>query len=113
MLAILIVSSLRAFILPGLRNPRGARDAGGSLARYRIFVRALAASQAAVVVLAITTYHVQIITRLSSAYPVWYWWAADCLMDQRKTGWGRAAVVFIVMYAGIQGGLFASFLPPA
>lgn len=77
------------------------------------FVGALAASQVLVAVLAITTYHVQIITRISSGYPVWYWWVAACLMDKKRERAGSAIVVFMVMYAGIQGGLFASFLPPA
>lgn len=80
---------------------------------YRLFVRTLAASQALVAALAMTTYHVQIITRLSSGYPVWYWWVARCLMDRKRQGLGRAIVVFMVMYAGLQAVLFASFLPPA
>ena len=80
---------------------------------YRAFVRALAATQVLVAVLAITTYHVQIVSRLSSGYPLWYWWVAGCLMDKKRQTWGLAIAVFMAMYAGIQGGLFASFLPPA
>ena len=80
---------------------------------FNMFVRALAGSQAVIAILAITTYHVQIISRVSSGYPVWYWWVAGCLMDKRRQGYGVAIVMFMVMYAGIQGGLFASFLPPA
>ncbi|PNY28797.1 GPI mannosyltransferase 2 [Tolypocladium capitatum] len=85
----------------------------GPLEDYRMFVRALAAGQLLVAVLAITTYHVQIVSRLSSGYPVWYWWVAGCLMDKRRQGWGLTMAVFMAMYAGIQGGLFATFLPPA
>ncbi|TWU75038.1 ER membrane glycoprotein subunit of the GPI transamidase complex-like protein [Metarhizium rileyi] len=77
------------------------------------FVRALAASQAVTALLAMTTYHVQIITRISSGYPVWYWWVGNCLMDKKRQGYATGIVMFMVMYGGIQGGLFASFLPPA
>ncbi|KAH8722250.1 GPI mannosyltransferase 2 [Ilyonectria robusta] len=98
-----------------LREPsRGLRRMGsGTTEQYRIFVRTLAATQTILAVLAITNYHVQIISRLSSGYPVWYWWVASCMMDKKRQGWGYAVTVFIVMYASIQGGLFASFLPPA
>ena len=85
----------------------------GATEDYRMFVRALAAGQTLVAVLAITTYHVQIVSRLSSGYPVWYWWVAACLMDNKRQTWGLIMTVFMAMYAGIQGGLFASFLPPA
>lgn len=98
-----------------LREPsQGLRRMGsGTDEQYRIFVRTLAATQTILAVLAITNYHVQIISRLSSGYPVWYWWVASCMMDKKRQGWGYAVTVFIVMYASIQGGLFASFLPPA
>lgn len=61
--------------------------------------------------MATLNHHVQIITRISSGYPVWYWWAADRVV--RGDVWGKRVVVFTVMYAGIQGALFTSFLPPA
>ena len=71
-------------------------------------------------VLAFTTYHVQVITRLSSGYAVWYWWLSSLLMDEsesqhtsRSVKMSRVIVVWMVTYAIIQGGLFASFLPPA
>jgi len=85
----------------------------GSKSEYRAFARTLAASQVILAVLAITNYHVQIITRISSGSPVWYWWVAGCLADKKRQGRGVAIVIFMVMYSGIQGGLFASFLPPA
>lgn len=106
MLAILIVSALAI-----LRQPASLVSARGQ--DYRTLARAIAASQGLVAVLAITNYHVQVITRLSSGYPLWYLWVARLLMDARRRAWGRAIVVFMAMYAGIQGGLFASFLPPA
>jgi phosphatidylinositol glycan class V len=70
--------------------------------------------------LALTTYHVQIITRISSGYPVWYWWLALMMADHyelqlfgQKWNTSRLAVRWMVLYAMIQGGLFSSFLPPA
>lgn len=80
---------------------------------YHTFVRTLAAGQTVLAVLAITSYHVQIINRISSAYPVWYMWLAGCLRDRQKQSESRGFIVFMVLYAGVQGGLYASFLPPA
>lgn len=110
MLVILIVSSLAVLRKPtsGLRLLKS-----GPGEDYRTFARATAAGQALVALLAITNYHVQVITRLSSGYPLWYLWVAGLLMDARQQKWGRAIAVFMAMYAGVQGGLFASFLPPA
>ncbi|KAM0241648.1 hypothetical protein ACHAPO_001339 [Fusarium lateritium] len=85
----------------------------GTDEQSRLLVRTLAAIQTLLAILAITNYHVQIISRLSSGYPVWYWWVASCLMDKQRQSLGYGVVVFITMYAAIQGGLFASFLPPA
>ncbi|KAL7904399.1 GPI mannosyltransferase 2 [Trichoderma velutinum] len=80
---------------------------------HHTFVLTLAAIQTLVAVLAITNFHVQIITRLASGYPVWYWWVANSLGNGETRKMGSVVVVFMVMYAGIQGGLFASFMPPA
>ncbi|OHW97780.1 GPI mannosyltransferase 2 [Colletotrichum incanum] len=82
-----------------------------------VLVFSMAAAQVLLSVLAITTYHVQIITRIASGYAVWYWWVAGCLLDDGADGkrrdLGGKTVTFSVMYAAIQGVLFASFLPPA
>lgn len=80
---------------------------------FRLLVRTLAATQAFVALLAITNYHVQIINRLSSGYIAWYWWIASYILDEKRRGLGLGVAIFFVMYAGIQGSLFASFLPPA
>ena len=76
--------------------------------------------QIALAALALTSYHVQIITRLSSGYPVWYWWVASLIIENQKISlkgreWGTAKVIsrWMIIYAIVQGGLFASFLPPA
>lgn len=83
-------------------------------------VQYLAIPQMILAVLSLTTYHVQIITRLSSGYPVWYWWLASMIVENRgshllgrKRKMGKLIVRWMVAYALIQGGLFASFLPPA
>ncbi|KAK8018958.1 GPI mannosyltransferase 2 [Apiospora marii] len=78
-----------------------------------LFVGAMALSQVILTTLAITTYHIQIITRIASAYPVWYWWLAGQLGQKSTAKFGGGVVVYMVMYATIQGALFASFLPPA
>ena len=80
----------------------------------------LAIPQIILATLALTIYHVQIITRLSSGYPVWYWWLASLILENRDTSlmgkkWSTACIIskWMVIYAIVQGGLFASFLPPA
>lgn len=86
----------------------------------RTIAGAFAIPQIALAVLALTSYHVQIITRLSSGYPVWYWWVASLALENEKISWkgrewGTAMVIsrWMIIYAIVQGGLFASFLPPA
>ncbi|KAK8084246.1 GPI mannosyltransferase 2 [Apiospora hydei] len=96
-------SSRSAAVLQQQRSPDDAS----------LFVGAMALSQVILTTLAITTYHIQIITRIASAYPVWYWWLAGQLGQSTTAKFGGGVVVFMVMYASIQGALFASFLPPA
>lgn len=74
-------------------------------------LRNLAVSQLLLTLLTLTTAHVQIITRISSAYPVWLWYATVPSTKGNVIVGNLAR--FMVMYAVIQGGLFASFLPPA
>ena len=80
-------------------------------ARLLRLIQSTAAAQAMLAVLAVTNYHVQIITRISSGYPLWYWWVAEQLSSKKSLG--HVIIVFMIMYASIQGVLFASFLPPA
>ena len=87
-------------------------DANTSAARESL-IRSVALSQLILAALAVTNYHVQIITRISSGYPLWYFWLASKLGDPKGSAFGRKSVIFMVMYAAIQGALFASFLPPA
>lgn len=81
--------------------------------------RRLAVPQILLALLALTTYHVQIVTRISSGYPLWYWWLASKIVarDSIKLAGcevrARVIVLWMVMYACLQAGLFAAFLPPA
>ena len=82
--------------------------------------RRFATSQVILAALALTSYHVQIISRLSSGYPVWYWWLASSILLDCETSlsgmrlhYSGIVTRWIVIYALVQGGLFASFLPPA
>lgn len=83
--------------------------------KAKVLVASLAVSQVTLSVLALASYHVQIITRLSSGYPVWYWWVAAGLRgeDPARKKWADRIIVFGVMYALVQAALFACFLPPA
>ncbi|KZF24963.1 glycosyltransferase family 76 protein [Xylona heveae TC161] len=79
----------------------------------------LAIIQLLLAILAFTNYHVQIISRISSGYVVWYIWVALKLSGELAPASGdklvptESIVRWMVVYAIIQGGLFASFLPPA
>ena len=69
MLTILLVSSSAVIpqVLPDLSS-RPAR-----------LLLSMSIAQALLAFLTITSYHVQIVTRLASAYPVWYIWLAAAL----------------------------------
>jgi phosphatidylinositol glycan class V len=69
-------------------------------------------------VLAVTTsFHVQIVNRLSSGYPIWYLVIAGWISTSKNAGKIDKApewvVRGIIMYCMIQSVLYASFLPPA
>lgn len=83
--------------------------------------------QVVLTILALTSFHVQIINRISSGYPVWYIVLAIAIHADKTSqsmkkyglflGWltrhSTLIVQAMVMYAIIQGGLFATFMPPA
>lgn len=80
----------------------------------------LAVPQGLLAIMALTSYHVQIINRISSGYPLWYWWLVSTAMDgwqgpreSRSRSLFSVATQAMVGYALIQGVLFGSFLPPA
>jgi Gpi18-like mannosyltransferase len=71
----------------------------------------LALPQLLLAVLALTTYHVQIITRISSGSPLWYIWIAARTRDSPK----QASIIlrWMIIYGLVQATLYSSFLPPA
>jgi len=117
-------SSLRAKKIIATHNPSHG------------LLRRLALPQAILAVSALLVFHVQVVTRVASGYPVVYVWGAECIMgsdssdgDARRTGgeegvrgsndtkkrWdvGELIVRGSVIYAVVQGALFAGFMPPA
>lgn len=97
----------------GLELLAEAKSPNGRQPRIVSLIQSTAAAQVMVAALVFTSSHVQIISRISSGYPLWYFWLARCLSDKTKAGFGNGFVMFMLMYAAIQGVLFASFLPPA
>ena len=80
----------------------------------------LALPQLVMTMLCLTNFHVQIINRVSAGYVLPYIFVADAVFDEDKHRGGsrpifhpQAWIRLTVMYALVQGGLFASFLPPA
>ena len=95
-----------------------ATDKGQSLelANKRI----VAIPQLALAILTLLSFHVQIINRISSGYPLWYVFVAESILNQktialagRRIKFGKMLFTGTVMYSITQAGLFASFLPPA
>lgn len=76
-------------------------------------LRRITIPQLVLVLYTFTNAHVQIITRLSSAYPVWVWFVAKEVVTANSKRQASYLIRYMVMYAIVQGGLFSSFLPPA
>ncbi|KAK3350053.1 glycosyltransferase family 76 protein [Lasiosphaeria hispida] len=112
-LLVILAKSGSDYVFPPVQARPKAGKKAPTVESTRIvaLLRSAAAAQVLLAVLAVTMYHVQIITRISSGYPLWYWWLAGMLIRGEKLGSGIA--MFMVMYASVQGVLFASFLPPA
>jgi phosphatidylinositol glycan class V len=130
MLTIMMVSSFWAM------QARNSSDMASGVLRLTMeprerpeghLLKSLAAPQLVLAILALTSYHVQIITRISSGYCVWYFWLAHTVMvstdeslkpkADKSNSWkldvSNKTTIYIVVYAVVQGGLFSSFLPPA
>ena len=80
----------------------------------------LALPQLVLALAATTIFHVQIINRIASGYPMWYVTVATWLTHNpsnpqagSQSNVGQWAVRAMIMYSMIQGILFANFLPPA
>nr|POE47109.1 gpi mannosyltransferase 2 [Quercus suber] len=104
-----------------------------SIAEDKVFRHVLprfAAPQLVLVVLAATSFHVQILNRISSGYPLWYFGLAVAICNAGSTLREDSRILSkyvrlpfkvtpeillrsMVGYAMVQGGLYAAFLPPA
>ncbi|KAL2866583.1 DUF409 domain protein [Aspergillus lucknowensis] len=79
----------------------------------------LAIAQLILTATALTTYHVQIINRISSGYPLWYWYVVWHALKPSDGTHGKNRFKFLVVaqamviYALVQAVLYGSFLPPA
>ena len=73
-------------------------------------LRNLAVSQLLLTLPTFTTTHLQIISRLSSAYPVWMWFVSQSLVGGKSLS-GKSTIRISIMYSLMQGRAFASFLP--
>lgn len=95
----------------------GATTGGQVIVFEKDTLRKLAFSQILLACMAIVSYHVQVITRLSSGYIVWYWWVAYRMSSgvrvEEGTDWSKWVVRYMVVYGVVQGVLFSGFLPPA
>jgi Gpi18-like mannosyltransferase len=81
-------------------------------------LRRLAMPQLIVSILALTTFHVQIINRIASAYPLWYIHLAYAIAKDQGSGskgknWTKIGISIMICYSLVQAGLFSAFLPPA
>jgi Gpi18-like mannosyltransferase len=102
------------------RKPKTYKAPQEEIQESKKLLALIALPQTTLATFTLTNAHVQIITRLASGYPVWYWWLATMIMDEgepspqsEKRIFTKSICIWMVMYALVQGGLYASFLPPA
>lgn len=124
MLTILLYSSIWALRMPWTTDkdrPLTPTDQTLSPAVTDSLLIRLAVPQGLLAIMAFTSYHVQIVNRISSGYPLWYWFLV-CLVVSRvtkppakakPTRLFAIAVQAMVIYGLFQAVLFGSFLPPA
>jgi len=131
---------LCALIGTGLAAPDLKIDIPGKRSKHAsVYLLCLASPQILLALLALTTFHVQIVNRIATGYPIWYIVIAagivsPNLLDRKvkstRPGADKSFVrqvqdhlgrpssqklIFrgMFMYSIIQGGLYASFMPPA
>lgn len=100
-------------------QPGGTISPGQSIAWVHIFPE-LALPQLVLAIAAFTSFHVQIINRIASAYPTWYVMIAGWLVNKRTDSSTATSVPReqwvvrgLIIYALVQGTLYSNFLPPA
>jgi phosphatidylinositol glycan class V len=129
MLAVLTATALAVCLAPdnilARINTTASQPAAASDAALFTHVAVqLAVPQLVLAIMALTSFHVQIINRISSGCALWYLVLAIAVDDQSVGGFegalgllrgSRAELVVRLMtgYAIVQGGLYAAFLPPA
>lgn len=128
MLAVLFITALAVLLEPkDLLARINEASKPGSESEQNLFTHVslqLAVPQIILAAMAITSFHVQIINRISSGCALWYVVLAILVADQRQgsqqgllglLGGTRRQLLVRVMvaYAIVQGGLYAAFLPPA
>ncbi|KAL7775022.1 hypothetical protein CFE70_005938 [Pyrenophora teres f. teres 0-1] len=71
-------------------------------------------------IMAVTSFHIQIVNRIASGYPMWYLVIAQWLVDSQSTDRtekpspkAQWIIRGFVVYSLVQGMLYANFLPPA
>lgn len=124
MLVLLCYASLWALKMPWVavkERPTTVLDRTMSPEATDSLLIRLAVPQGLLAVMAFTSYHVQIINRISSGYPLWYWYLVCLVVDRVGESPSAAksdrlfAMVLqaMVIYGLIQAVLYGSFLPPA
>lgn len=130
MLAVLSTTALVALLEPqNLLSAINGPSKAVSESERKLFTHVcfqLAVPQILLALMATTSFHVQIINRISSGCALWYIVLAVLVADcddsrgpQRQgllrllRGRKEVLVRVIIGYAVVQGGLYATFLPPA
>ncbi|KAF2842075.1 glycosyltransferase family 76 protein [Patellaria atrata CBS 101060] len=123
MLFLLLWSSYITFQKRNItRDPKGTktRFPRPNVGQEHMCLRSFALVQIVLALLALTSFHFQVITRISSGYPLWYLVVAQKAVaatakeeNREDHHFAQSTVLWMVTYAVIQGGLYASFLPPA
>ena len=120
MLVILVRSSMEYLYhhRPVSSEPRGKANPSPMKDVDLLFgtIPQLAVPQLVLALIAATNFHVQVINRLASGYPLWYLSMARWLImgsQPQENQISQWVCRGLIMYAMVQGALFANFLPPA
>ncbi|KAL8926314.1 MAG: hypothetical protein Q9172_001823 [Xanthocarpia lactea] len=107
--ALWLLSEMASSAIDKNSSPVNESSARGWLSPVGMdLARRLAIPQVLLAGLALTSYHVQIVTRIGSGYPLWYWWLASKIVSKdsiKLAGWdvpAKAVVRWMVIYACLQ-----------